>query len=104
MSIDSIKAAEVYAQIAKAAAEAPRTDETADAPAVNFAELVKSAVAETTESLKTGETAASQVAAGKASLVDVVTAVSAAEVTLETAIAVRNRVIEAYQDILRMPI
>ena len=54
--------------------------------------------------VKAGESAAMHVAAGDASLVDVVTAISAAEVALETAIAVRNRVIEAYQEIMRMPI
>ena len=69
-----------------------------------FSELVKTALAETQSSLEAGEAAAAAVANGEASLVDVVTAVSAAEVSLEAAIAVRNRVIEAYQDILRMPI
>jgi flagellar hook-basal body complex protein FliE len=34
----------------------------------------------------------------------VVTAVSNAEVTLQTAVAVRDRVIQAYLDIIRMPI
>jgi flagellar hook-basal body complex protein FliE len=33
-----------------------------------------------------------------------VTAVTNAEVTLETAIAVRDRIIQAYQNIIRMPI
>lgn len=104
MTIDSLRAAEAYAQIAKVGADAPRSENTQQTGAPNFAELVKSAAESTTASLQAGEAAASQVAAGKANLVDVVTAVSAAEVTLETAIAVRNRVIEAYQDILRMPI
>lgn len=104
MSMDAIRAAQAYAQVAKAGAEAPRTEQFTEVRAPNFAEMVKEAVATTSEGLKAGETAAAQVAAGDASLVDVVTAVSAAEVTLETAIAVRNRVIEAYQEILRMPI
>lgn len=103
MTISATQAAEIYAAVAKAAGNAPRTDEV-PAQSPNFAELVQTAVQSTSESLKAGETAAAQVAAGEASLVDVVTAVSAAEVTLETAISVRNRVIEAYQDILRMPI
>lgn len=42
--------------------------------------------------------------AGTASLTDVVTALSRAELTLQTATAVRDRVIQAYQDIIRMPI
>ena len=41
---------------------------------------------------------------GKGDLVDVVTAVNSAEMTLETVVAIRDKVIAAYQDILRMPI
>jgi flagellar hook-basal body complex protein FliE len=35
---------------------------------------------------------------------DVVIAVGRAEVALQTAVAVRDRVVSAYQDIMRMPI
>ena len=104
MSVDALKAAEIYASVAKVASEAPRADTPADIQRPNFAGLVSAAMEETAASLKAGEAAAASVAAGDASLVDVVTAVSAAEVSLETALAVRNRVIEAYQDIMRMPI
>jgi flagellar hook-basal body complex protein FliE len=44
------------------------------------------------------------VAAGQANIVDVVTAIAAAETQLQTVIAVRDQVIQAYQEILRMPI
>lgn len=104
MSIEALKAAEVYAQVAKAGAEAPRTEKVEGVQQPNFAEMVKSAVESTSANLQAGEAAGAAVAAGEASLVDVVTAVSAAEVSLEAAIAVRNRVIEAYQEIMRMPI
>jgi flagellar hook-basal body complex protein FliE len=50
------------------------------------------------------ETAVTNAAMGKGDLVDVVTAVAAAEATMETVIAVRDEVIKAYQDIMRMPI
>ena len=42
--------------------------------------------------------------AGQAEMVDVVTAVSNAEMVLETVTTVRDRVISAYQEIMRMPI
>lgn len=42
--------------------------------------------------------------AGKADINEVVSAVTNAEVTLQTVVAVRDKVIAAYQDILRMPI
>ena len=41
---------------------------------------------------------------GKAELVDVVTSVASAEASLETAMAVRDQVISAYQQIMQMPI
>lgn len=99
MSIDAIRAAQAYAAAASAAPAKAAAD-----PAASFGALLNSAIAETASSLKAGEAAAAQVASGEANLVDVVTAVSAAEVSLETALAVRNRVIEAYQEIMRMPI
>ena len=51
-----------------------------------------------------GETQATQAVAGQANLQDVVEAVNAAELTLQTVVAVRDRMISAYQDIIRMPI
>ena len=104
MSVDSLRAAQVYAQMAQAASETPRTEDAGAIAKPDFGAMVETALESTQASLKAGDAAANAVAKGEASLVDVVTAVSAAEVTLETAIAVRNRVIEAYQDILRMPI
>jgi len=53
---------------------------------------------------KAGEQAMAASAAGKAELVDVVTAVANAETTLETVVALRDRMISAYQDIMRMPV
>ncbi len=103
MSMDAIRAAQAYAQAARTAVSGG-ADAAAETPKPDFGDLVKSAIADTASSLKAGETAAAQVAGGDASLVDVVTAISAAEVSLETALAVRNRVIEAYQEIMRMPI
>ena len=42
--------------------------------------------------------------AGTGSLTDVVSAVSKAELALQTTVAIRDRVVQAYQDIMRMPI
>ena len=43
-------------------------------------------------------------ASGKANVVDVVTAVAETEVAVETMVAVRDRIISAYEEIMRMPI
>lgn len=69
-----------------------------------FSDLVKQAAQSTVSTMKQGEAASMQAIAGKADLSQVVTAVSNAEVTLQTAVAVRDRVIQAYLDIIRMPI
>lgn len=41
---------------------------------------------------------------GTGNLTDTVTAVARAELSLQTAVAVRDRVVQAYQEIMRMPI
>ncbi len=42
--------------------------------------------------------------AGNGNLTDMVTALSRAELTLQSATAIRDRVVQAYQDIMKMPI
>ena len=74
------------------------------AGAGGFGDILKSAMS---DAVKASRHAESQMAAqvqGKAELVDVVTAISAAEASLETVMAVRDQVISAYQEIMRMPI
>jgi len=41
---------------------------------------------------------------GKANVVDVVTAISQTELALESMVAIRDKVISAYEEIMRMPI
>ncbi|MEL6111611.1 MAG: flagellar hook-basal body complex protein FliE [Pseudomonadota bacterium] len=107
MSIDSLRAAQAYLstlqQTGAGTTSAPAAP-TGETDPGSFAQLVQSAVADTGASLAQADAAANAVGRGEADLVDVVTAISAAEVSLETAIAVRNRMIEAYQEIMRMPI
>ena len=74
------------------------------AKGVDFGQLLKSAMTDVTQASKTAETKVAQQVAGKADLVDVVTAISSAEASLETVMAVRDQVISAYQEIMRMPI
>jgi flagellar hook-basal body complex protein FliE len=50
------------------------------------------------------DTQATQAIAGNGDLTQVVTAVSRAQLALQTTVAVRDRVIAAYQDIIKMPI
>ncbi|MCK8782768.1 flagellar hook-basal body complex protein FliE [Roseomonas sp. NAR14] len=50
------------------------------------------------------DTASTRALVGQGSVNDVVVAVSRAELALQTAVAVRDRVVSAYQEIMRMPI
>jgi flagellar hook-basal body complex protein FliE len=70
----------------------------------DFSALLKGAVDSVAQSGKKAETQALAVANGKADIVDVVTAVAESEAAMESLVAVRDRVISAYEDIMRMPI
>jgi flagellar hook-basal body complex protein FliE len=69
-----------------------------------FGALLKQFVGNTAASARNAEAKMTQATAGKADLVDVVTAVAESEAALETLVAVRDRVIAAYEEIMRMPI
>lgn len=69
-----------------------------------FAKLLRSTAEDAIGSLRAAETSTLQAAAGTADVNDVVAAVNQADLALQTVVAVRDRVIQAYQDILRMPI
>ena len=103
MAIDSMTAARAYLDTAKALSNAQKSP-TDEVGGTGFGNLLNQAVSTASGAGQTVETAMTQAATGRADLVDVVTAVAAAEATLETVVAVRDQVIKAYQDILRMPI
>ena len=50
------------------------------------------------------DAASMQAVAGGGNITDVVTAVSKAELALQTTVAIRDRVVQAYQSIMNMPI
>ena len=60
--------------------------------------------AEFVDALREGEAAAEAGLTGKADAHSVVEALAATELAVETAVTVRDKVIEAYQEILRMPV
>ncbi len=69
-----------------------------------FADLLQNVMTQTTQATRTAETQMAQSVQGQGNLIDVVTAISSAEASLETVMAVRDQVISAYQEIMRMPI
>ena len=70
----------------------------------DFGDMLKGVLEQATQSSKGAETQMAAQVQGKAELVDVVTSVAAAEASLETVLAVRDQVIAAYQEIMRLPI
>ncbi len=76
----------------------------AESKSSDFAGMLKDAVQGAAETLREGEVQSLKAAAGTADLNDVVAAVGKAELTLQTVVTLRDRVIQAYQEVLRMPI
>jgi flagellar hook-basal body complex protein FliE len=73
-------------------------------PGGNFAELIKSIGESALEAGNTADQMSVAAVEGKANVAEVVTAVANAELALQTVVAVRDQVVQAYQEILRMPI
>lgn len=72
--------------------------------APKFESFLKAELTDTATKLKASESVAMDALTGRADLQSVVEAVGAAELSLQKVTAVRDRVISAYQEILRMPI
>lgn len=76
----------------------------ADATRPDFASMVKTAVGGVVEQGRAAEAKSLAYANGKADVIDVVTAVAETEVALETMVSLRDKVIAAYEEIMRMPV
>ncbi|KQP82696.1 MULTISPECIES: flagellar hook-basal body complex protein FliE [unclassified Methylobacterium] len=74
------------------------------APGTDFADVMAQLAGGLRTSLRTGEATAISGIQGKASTQQVVEAVMSAEQSLQTAIAVRDKVVAAYLELSRMPI
>lgn len=98
-------AANAYASLSRLTDPAGLTKATGDVSSgPNFGQLVKDAIGSLQQSARASDTQSQALAAGKANLVDVVTAVSETEVAIDTLVSVRDKVISAYEEIMRMPI
>ncbi len=69
----------------------------------SFAEALYDTAKDAVEVQRKGEEMAAKAVVGQADLTEVVTAVNNAELTVQTMVAVRDKVIQAYQEIIRMP-
>ena len=102
-------AANAYAQLARLGNPAGGVTKTiGDAPeeavGPSFGELLKNTLTSVEEAGRKSDAQSQGLAAGKASLIDVATAVAETETAVQALVTVRDRVISAYQQILQMPI
>ncbi|SFJ51193.1 flagellar hook-basal body complex protein FliE [Methylobacterium brachiatum] len=72
--------------------------------AFSFGDLLTQIAGQARDTVKAGEAAAISGIQGKASTQSVVEAVMSAEQSLQTAVAIRDKVVAAYQEIVRMAI
>ncbi|TVR08317.1 MAG: flagellar hook-basal body complex protein FliE [Salinarimonadaceae bacterium] len=86
------------------AASAAITSFPQGAPRVDFSEILSQVATNGIESMQRAEAASIMGLQGQASVQQVVEAVMSAEQSLQTAIAVRDKVVAAYQEISRMAI
>lgn len=69
-----------------------------------FSEMLSETISSTAGAVDASANAGINAMSGQAELVDVVTTVQNTEMVLETVVAVRDKVISAYNDIIKMPI
>jgi flagellar hook-basal body complex protein FliE len=96
-------AANAYASLARlvdpgVAGKAP------DAGGPSFGDLVKEAIGNVMDGGRKADAQTVAMASGKANVMDVVTAVAETDVKVSTLVSVRDKVIQSYEDIMKMAI
>lgn len=103
MTVNMAQALAAYNQVAKKVGQGGAAEtEGSSGPA--FADMLKTKVGDAIDQNKQAEKLSMAAVAGKADLNEVVTAVAEAEFTVQAAVTIKDKVINAYQEILRMPV
>ena len=76
----------------------------AEAGGPSFGAVLKDAIGSVMDAGRKSDSQTLAMASGKANVMDVVTAVAETDVAVSTLVSVRDRVIQAYEDIMKMPI
>lgn len=107
MTVPASVALNAYTNAVKQATDLGGADDvTAEAGGAQggFGDMLKGVVENMAATGVNAEQQTASAVAGTADIVDVVTAVSEAEATLRTVVTIRDNVITAYQEIMKMPI
>ncbi len=103
-----LAAASAYASVARLAANPSlalaRPPGTEGNNETSFASVLKEAISSVSETGRKSDMQTRAMANGKSNMVDVVTAVAETEVAIDAVVAVRDKVIAAYEEIMKMPI
>jgi flagellar hook-basal body complex protein FliE len=102
-----VAAANAYAALARMAEQTSslgRSAAASESSAPNFSAVLKDVISAVSDAAQKSDAQAHAVATGKSNMVDVVTAVAETETAVQTLVSVRDKVIAAYEDILKMPI
>jgi len=104
-----LAAASAYANIARLTTDPSRALTSMPGAAAasgegSFASLLKDAIGSVVESGKKSDAQTQAMVSGKSNMVDVVTAVAETQVAVDAVVAVRDKVIAAYDEIMKMPI
>ncbi len=98
-------AANAYASLAKMMSPGGAgAAKEAEATGPSFGALLKDAIGSVMDAGRKSDAQTVAMANGKANVMDVVTAVAETDVAVSTLVSVRDRVIQSYEDIMRMPI
>jgi flagellar hook-basal body complex protein FliE len=104
MTINALSAANAYRNQLKLQNDITDSAAQEEANKSSFSNLLKEGLESAISTQYKGEAMKMEsMTTGKVDLADLVTAVTSAELSLNTVIAIRDKVIGAYQDIIRMP-
>jgi flagellar hook-basal body complex protein FliE len=97
-------AANAYASLARLVDSGAAGKASAAAGGPSFGDLVKEALGNIMDGGRKADAQTVAMASGKANVMDVVTAVAETDVKVSTLVSVRDKVIQSYEDIMKMPI
>jgi flagellar hook-basal body complex protein FliE len=97
-------AANAYANLARILETSGSAKSTGNDSGPSFGALLKDAIGSVMEAGHKSDAQTVAMASGKANVMDVVTAVAETDVAVSTLVSVRDKVIQSYEDIMKMTI
>ena len=95
-------ATNAYANVLKNMTGAPQTPESSTSGA-SFGDVLKSSLSSAIDAQHKSEQVSAAAVTGQANMTDVLQAVNDAEIALNTVLAIRDKVVQAYEQIMRTP-